>query len=403
MAWWSRSRAVERASNGPSFPLGQAQTLAEFLGLNVRTDAGVVVTESTAMGSTALYRSVSLIANTVAGMPLKTYRSEDDERVSVSSIFDDPCSPWYTCYEWKHIVTVHGALHGNAYLKHIYDEAGRLVALFPIHPNLVSVRWDQGERVYTLSVPGTPKQVLGPADLTHIMFGPSSDGLTGMSPIFMLRNAIGTSLAGDSAAGKMFANGLFLGGVMSVPDADEQQAKDIKTGLKASITGSTNAGDIAVINAAMTLTPWNMNSHDAQFIESRQFQVEEIARAYGIPKVLLAEDGASTWGSGIAQLDQGMAKYTFPGYTNPIEDRLSALLAKPRHVEFEYKELLRGTPADEIALLIQQTQSGLLTINEARAVLNLPPLAAPDIPNASAVTEPTRTPPDDRTMSSTTK
>lgn len=339
------------------------------------------------MGSTALYRCVSLLANTVAGMPLKTYRTfttddKVDHRESVPSLIDDPCSPWFTPYQWKHLVMVHGALHGNAYLKHIYDGSDKLVALFPLHPNLVTVSWVNGDRIYRVCVPGRPVQELTSADLTHIVFGPSSDGLTGMSPIFMLRNAIGTGLAGDDAAGKMFANGLFLGGVMSVPDATEQQAKDIKTGLKASLAGSMNAGDIAVINAAMTLSPWSMNSHDAQFIESRAFQVEEIARAYGIPKVLLAEDGASTWGSGIAQLDQGMAKYTFPGYTNPIEDALSALLSNPRHVEFEYKELLRGTPADEIALLIQQKAAGILTVDEVRGILNLPP--SPELMAAAA-------------------
>jgi HK97 family phage portal protein len=403
MARWGFRRAenVERASTGPSFPLGQAQTLAEFLGLNVRTSAGVVVTEATAMGSTALYRCVSILANTVAGMPLKTYRTVpvvsdesgttgSETRTEVPSIFDNPCNPWYTPYEWKHIVVVHGALHGEAFLKHIYDDSRRLVALFPIHPAFVSVRWVNGDREYTITVPGQEKQVLTSADITHIMFGPSVDGLRGMSPIFVARNAIGTGLAGDEAAGKMFANGLFMGGVLSVPDATEAQAQEIKTGLKSSLSGAMNAGDIAVINAAMTLSPWTMNSHDAQFIESRQFQVEEIARLYGVPKVLLAEDGASTWGAGIAQLDQGMAKYTFPGYTNPIEDRLSALLAAPRHVEFEYKELLRGTPADEIALLIQQKDAGILTVNEVRGVLNLPPLTPVQIAEAAPVAPPTK-------------
>jgi HK97 family phage portal protein len=142
--------------------------------------------------------------------------------------------------------------------------------------------------------------------------------------------------------------------------------------------GHEHAGDIAVINRKLKFDRWSMSSEDAQFIESRQFQIDEVARIFGIPKVLLAEDGASTWGSGIAELVRGFTKFTLTPWTNRIEERLSTLLPTPRFVRFEMKELLRGSPDEESALVLSQVNGGLISPNEGRARLNLSPVAGGD-------------------------
>jgi HK97 family phage portal protein len=173
----------------------------------------------------------------------------------------------------------------------------------------------------------------------------------------------------------MFGNGALIGGLVTTEeDVTEDEARAIKSDLNRRTLGVKNAGDVAFVNRTLKFTPWTTSSKDAQFLESRAHQVEEIARAYGVPKVLLAQDGASTWGSGIAELNRGLAKFTLMSWTTRIEQRLSRLLARPRFVEFDYAGLMQGAPAEEITLLIEQVNAGLLTPNEARAIRNLPPL-----------------------------
>ena len=198
----------------------------------------------------------------------------------------------------------------------------------------------------------------------------------------------GTSIAGERAAARMFSSGLLLGGIVTpTEDLDDEQAEAVISGLRAKLTGVQNAGDIAIVNAALNFTPWTVPGRDAQFLESRAFQVSDIARMFGVPKVLLAEDGASTWGSGIAELNRGLARYTLAGYTSRIEQRLSRLLPQPRFVAFDYAGLMQGTPAEEIGLLISQVGAGLLTVNEARAIRDLPALPTPEAPASPAEQE----------------
>jgi HK97 family phage portal protein len=176
----------------------------------------------------------------------------------------------------------------------------------------------------------------------------------------------------------MFASGMLIGGLVTTDDESltKEDGKALIADLKARLTGSNNAGDIALVNASLKFSPWTMSAEDAQFIESRQYQVEEIARLLGVPKVLLAEDGASSWGSGIGQLLAYMQKTTFVPWTTRAQQRFSRLLSNPRHVEYSYDGLLRGTPQEQTDLLTAQVYAGIITINEARAALNLPPLPA---------------------------
>lgn len=362
--------------------------LAEFLGLNGASDAGVNVNEKTALGVTAVYRSVRLIADTLGSIPLKTYRDSGGMREQVASFLDNPGGEFMTPYTWKQTVIAYGALYGACPLLHAYNAAGALAALIPLHPSTVAVEWDSdaGERRFTATMDG--QQVMyGPADLTYIIFF-TLDGVRGVGPLSLERHAIGTAIAGDKAAARMFKNGMLIGGLVTPSeDMTEQQANDALIGLKAKMTGTNTAGDLVLINAALKVQPWTMTAEDAQFIESRQYQVEEIARVFGVPKELLSASGATSWGTGIKELVRGFDRFTLPAYTTPVEEALSRLLSNPRFCEFDMAGLLQGTPAEEIELLIQQVQAGLLTSDEARAIRNLPPLPAGEAPAAPDDTE----------------
>lgn len=349
------------------------------------TAAGETVNETTSMGLTSVHRAVSLIAGTIASLPLHSYRTTSDgERVRVPSFLDDPGAPsGLTRYEWVETLVAHLLLHGNAYGLVIPNGAGAVAGLQLLHPNLVSVEVDSsrpGGRRFSVTVDGQVREFTE-QEVVHFR-GLSTDGIYGYSPIQACRNAIGSGIAADKAAGRMYGNGMLLGGVVTIPpDYDEDQAAEFKNSLKAGLNGG-GVGDLAVVNAEAKFTPWTMNASDAQFIESRGFQVEEVARLFGVPKVLLAEDGASTWGSGIGELIRGFQKFTLAPLTTRIEQTLSRLLSNSRFVEFDYAGLLQPDHSQVIQNMTAEIDAGLLTRDEGRRLLNRPPL--PEEPAAPA-------------------
>lgn len=367
--------------------------LAEWFGLGGQTVAGVAVNEQSSVGLTAVYRAVAIISGTIAGLPLKSYRTVGDERERVNSILDSPDGPdGMTPFEWTELVMVHLLLWGNAYLLHEYGGAGQLLALHPVHPSAVSVktpqneeereRWGEFRKWFTISLADGTQREFTPLDLTHIP-GLGTDGVRGLAPIEAHRQAIGTGLAGEKAAARLFGSGLLLGGLVSGDeDMTEEDAKAALDGLKARSSGSDHAGDIAFVNARLKFTPWTMPANDAQFIESRVHQVEEVSRIFGVPPHLLGQTEKQTsWGTGVAEQNRGLARYTLMSWTTRIEQRLSRLLAAPRFGEFDYSGMLQPAPEQEIPLLLSQVAAGLLTMDEARKVRNLPPL-----PEAAAET-----------------
>ena len=364
-----------RSHSGPSFSIGDP-ALAAWLGIGASTQAGTSVTETSALGLTAVYRSVSIISGTIAGLPLKTYRTlPDGTRERVSTFLDNP-HPSLTPFEWVETVLVHLLLWGNAYLLHIYGGAGQVLGLQPLHPSAVTVELDaDGHKLFTVALQDGKTRPYGEADLTHIP-ALGTDGVRGLSPISACREAIGTGLAGDAAAARMFGNGLTVSALVSAEaeQLDENDAKTLVAGLKSRLTGTHNAGDVAFVNANIKVQQLAMTAEDAQFLEGRTFQIDEVSRLYGVPKVLLSQDGASTWGTGIAELNRGLAKYTLMAWTSRVEQKLSRLLSRSTTCEFDYAGLFQGTPQEEIELLALQVEKGLLTANEARAIRNLPPL-----------------------------
>jgi len=384
--------AVEQRSVGPSFSIGDP-ALAEFFGMSGHNLAGVSVNETSAVGLTAVYRAVAIISGTIAGLPLRAYRTDSaGQRERVPSFLDNPAGPGgaYTQFEWLELVMVHLLLHGNAYLQHIYNGAGAIVGLYPILPSAVTVKPIQtAEEIARYGGPdgayrkwfevrladGSLRE-LTCAELTHIP-GMSTDGIRGLSPIEAHRQTIASGIAGDKAAARMFGSGLLLGGLVSGDDGlSQEDAEDAVAALKAKMAGADHAGDIAFINAQLKFTPWTIPPADAQFLESRQHAVVEVCRIYGVPKQLLMEDGASTWGSGVAELLRWMARTTLMPWTTRLEQRLSGLLSRPTMCEFDYKGLLQPAPEVEIPLLIQQQEAGILTTDEIRRMFNLAPLPA---------------------------
>lgn len=361
-------------------------TFAEWMGWGPTT-AGVSVSQQSSLGLASVYRAVSLISGTVATLPLKSYRDlPDGTRKRVESFLDQPGGPdGLTQFEWTELVLVHLLLWGNAYLLHQVAGAGQLVGLIPMHPSAVEVQQVKSKeeesrffpwlKYFTVTMADSTKRDLTPLEVTHIT-AMSTDGLKGLSPIELNRQAIGTGLAGDKAAAKMFANGGFMAGIVTTEeDVDTDEAKVIKEGLDAKIAGTDNAGKLAFVNRNLKFTPWTMPATDAQFIESRIHQVEEVSRIFGIPPHLLGQTEKQTsWGSGVTEQNRGLSRYTLMPWTSRIEQRLSRLLVNKQLCEYDYAGLLQGSAQEELQMLIDQVNAGLLTVDEARRVRNLEPL-----------------------------
>lgn len=350
--------------------------LAEYFGRGLANEAGVSLTEGSALGLSAIWRSVVLIAGTIATLPLNTYeRGTNGSREEVPSFLDTP-NPDMSPFEWKELLMAHELLWGNSYLYNITGGGGQLVGLTPLAPWTVTVDRDRdtGEKTFrTRDIKGNIHE-LSPLEITHIpAFG--TDGLRGLSPIAVARQSLGTALAGNKAAGRMFRNGLMLGGILS-PKSEtltKPQKEEALQSMRGQV-GADHVGDIAFVPAAMDFRPWVMNAVDAQFLESQHFGIEECSRWMGVPRELLSESGASSWGSGIQEIVRAFARFCLMSWTTRVEQRLSMLLPPQQFCEFDYSRFLQPSPEDEIRLLIEQINSKLLTRNEARAIRNLPEL-----------------------------
>jgi HK97 family phage portal protein len=379
---WKRRETAQYSVGDPA--------LVQHLGWSPPVYAGVEVTEATTLGISAVYRAVSLVAGTVGTLPMRTVRDVDGvTRQRTKSFLDEPGGvDGQTPFEWKETVLWHLLLHGNAFLLHRYNMAGALYALEPIHPLSVAVeQWmpqsntprPPGGKFFRVTLTDGTTEVLTARTMTHIP-GPCMDGLRGMSPITVARQSLGTTIAGDRAAGKAFGDGALVRGVLTPEDdLDPDEAAEIRKDLDRDVAGWEHTAAVRVINRRLKFSPWSMSLVDAQFLQSRQFQIEEIARWFGVPPHLLMQTEKQTsWGTGVAEQNRAVSRTVLAPWATRIEQRLSRLLPSPRFVEFDFAGLERPTPEQEIDLLIKQVESGLLTLNEARAIRNMPPVEGGD-------------------------
>lgn len=358
--------------------------------------AGVTVGETSALGLSALYRALNLIAGTLASLPLNTWTGQEAERKKVPSIFDDPDGPdQQTVYEWKESVFLHLLLHGRAGALKIRNEAGGLVRLPLVHPLAFQVvqptvdefqsgKLPAGGVWFEVSLNDGERVRLDADDFWYVP-GPSLGYQVGISLLAYARQSLGTAIAGDKAAAKTFSSGALISGLATPSDEGFDLTEDIpqiRQELNRSVLGHENAGTIALVNRRLQFTPWTMTAQQAQFLESRQFQIEEISRWTGVPPHLLMQtDKQTSWGTGVDEQNRGLSKFVLGHWAQRFEQRASRLLARPRWCEFDFAGLERPNFAVEIDLLIKQVAAGILTLNEAREIRNLPPLpdAPPDV------------------------
>jgi HK97 family phage portal protein len=389
----ARGRFVS-ASAAPTNVVNLPQLQAQWL-LHTGRAAGVT-TEMEALRSSALYRGVSLVAGTLAGLPFVSYTGEGTDRRKVPSVFDNPDPDGQTPFEWKETAFTHLLLHGRCGALKVRTEAGGLASLPLVHPSSFRVALPTKDEApvggvwFDISLENG-KAYRTDADGFWYVPALSLDGRTGVGLLELAAESIGTTLAGDDTASTLFTGGATISG-LATPDYDDglditDDIPEIRRQLNSATSGEGNAGKIALVNRRLKFTPWTMTAQQAQVLESRQFQIEEISRWTGVPPHLLMQtDKQTSWGTGVDEQNRGLSKFVLGHWASRFEQRASRLLANPRWTEFDFAGLERPNFAVEVELLIKQVQAGLLTLNEARAIRNLPPLPEPK-PTATPVAD----------------
>ncbi|MEU9789103.1 phage portal protein [Streptomyces sparsogenes] len=373
-------RLFERRSvENPAVPL-TSTSLAALLG-GGEGDAGVVVTETSSLHMPAVWRAVAVVANVSAALPLHVYAAGTKDRTSVA-LLEDP-HPELTRFELWRLVYVHRLLWGNAYLQKVRDRAGRVVQLWPIRPDRVKVDREKpeegnpGGKVFWVRDDNGVRQRLTSREILHLP-ALGYDGVTGCSPIRAAAEGIGLGLAAEKAAAKLYGSGNMISGVLQTEQRlTQEQAEQLKANWKAKLGGHQSAHDIAVLDSGASFHPVTMPYKDSQFLESRQFQVVEVARMFGVPLFLLMETQKSTsWGTGLEQQAQGFVTWDLaPTWLTPTEQRVTKeLLPADQYAKYQLGGLLRGDSAARATFYRAMRDTGAFSADDIRDLEDLTPI-----------------------------
>ena len=349
--------------------------------------AGKRVNERSAMQMTAVYSCVRILAEAVAGLPLHLYRYKEDggkEKAIDHPLYlllhDEP-NPEMSSFVFRETLMTHLLLWGNAYAQIIRNGKGEVIALYPLMPDRMTVDRDSNGQLYyeyTVSMDDTPTVKgslvrLHPSDVLHIP-GLGFDGLVGYSPIAMAKNAIGMAIACEEYGAKFFANGAAPGGVLEHPGTIKDPQR-VRESWQSTFGGSGNSNKIAVLEEGMKYTPIGISPEQAQFLETRKFQINEIARIFRVPPHMVGDLEKSSF-SNIEQQSLEFVKYTLEPWLVRWEQSIQRTLfsqeEKKRYfAKFNVEGLLRGDYASRMSGYATARQNGWMSANDIRELENM--------------------------------
>ena len=375
----ARDKPVDKAADaGYSFLFG-------------RTTSGKPVNERTAMQTTAVYACVRILAEAVASLPLHVYEYQDDggkklvhDHPLYYLLHDEP-NPEMTSFVFKETLMSHLLIWGNAYAQIIRDGAGRVLGLYPLLPDKMDVqRDDKGNIYYVYSRNSDENPMfkeygnirLKAENVLHIP-GLGFDGLIGYSPIAMAKNAVGMTLACEEYGASFFANGANPGGVLEHPGVLKDPSK-VRESWNSVYRGVNNAHKIAVLEEGMKYQQIGIPPEEAQFLETRKFQINEIARLYRIPPHMVGDLDKSSF-SNIEQQSLEFVKYTLDPWVIRWEQSLQRSLLLPGEkgkyfIKLNVDGLLRGDYQSRMNGYAVGRQNGWFSANDIREMENMNPI-----------------------------
>ncbi len=348
------------------------------------TASGAYVSVQKALQNMAILRCVTLISESLGMLPLNLYHSGAEKLLAkehaLYGLLKSKPNQWQTAYEFKALLQSHVLTHGNAYAR-IIRSRGRIMYLIPIHPDQVVVKQKEDwSLVYRYTRPDGRVFELPAEEVFHLR-DLSEDGITGLSRVKLARESIGIALQAERAAARLFKNGVMAGGALMTPNKLSDPAyQNLKDSLDEH-TGADNAHRWLILEEGLKGDRLSNTAVDAQHLENRNHQIEEIARAFGVPRPLLMMDETS-WGSGIEQLGIFFVQYSLQHWFTVWEQAVARALLAPDeqedyYVKFNERALLRGTLKDQAEFFTKALGSGghspWMTINEIRELQELSP------------------------------
>mgnify|MGYP000259229976 CR=1 FL=1 len=340
------------------------------------------VTEDSALQVSAVWACTRLIAETIGSLPLNIFQLTEDGRekaqdITLVSVLTRQPNARMTSQEWRETMALNLVLHGNAYAVIDKNSRGQVISLWPLPAEQVRIEIpEDGEPIYYYEH-DKGISVYADASILHIkLFG---NGLIGLSPLAYARNTIGLAAAAEDYSHHFYINGGKPSGVLTMDQIlNKDQREKIRANFKDMFEGSENSHRMMLLEAGAKYQQIQMNPDDLQMIQTRRFQLEDIARFFGVPSFLINDtEKTTTWGSGIEQMMIGFYQLNMRPYLTRFEQSMAKKLLTPEQrrtyiIEFNFEGLLRADSKGRSEYYSTMVNNGMMTRNEIRKRENLP-------------------------------
>lgn len=369
-----------RSIENPTVPIS-SQEINRIFGVEQAT-AGVNVNEQTAMRNVAVFACIRILAETPASLPLLVYHrlaNGGKERAynhPTYPVLHDMANPEMTAMTLRETIQGHAVSWGNGYA-YIVREHGWVKELWPLLPSRTKPERIKGELVYRVILPTGEPRTLDPNDVLHIP-GFGFDGLKGYSPIQLAKEAIGLGLAAEEFGSRFFGQGTNLGGVVEHPNKLSQQAhENLKSSLAQKYQGLGKSHLLLLLEEGMKYQKIGVDPDSAQFLETRKYQVADIARLFRIPPHMIADLEHATF-SNIEHQSIDFVVHTLRPWLVRWEQAINYKLFTPSERKHYFAEhmvdgLLRGDAKSRAEALSTLRQNGIISADEWRAIENMNP------------------------------
>jgi len=384
MGLLSRSLGIQALSmEDPAQPLLPYSALFESLGLG-RSDAGVMVNEKQAMRLPTAFACITVISSDLASLPLPVLQHMPDGSVQEAQthrlypILHDQPNANMTSVVFRSAVLASVLGWGNSYSFIRRDRANRVIEIVPLPSDRTSPVWIKGKLMYaTTATADGQAEYMMPEDVLHIS-GLSFDGYVGMSPIQTCKNAFGLGLAAEKFGAQLFGNGARASGVLTHPNTLNPVAQEnLKKSLREAMTGDSALRPL-ILEEGMTWNQITVNPDDAQFLETRKFQREEIASLYRVPMHLLQSLERAT-NNNIEHQSLDYIRYTLRPWAVRIEQEINRkLLSGPFFCEHDFNAFQRGDYQSQVEGMMSLRLGGVYSANDCMKQLRENPIPAED-------------------------
>lgn len=352
-------------------------------------NAGEVVSARSSLSLSAVWGCANLISGTLSSLPFEVMRRDASGFVEVdaghplhSVIYESPNFD-QTALDFWDFMNLSIELWGNAYAS-VQRRGDRIVALYPVHPEAMSVRRLANGRIEYRWTDEGGSFVKLDRDMFHVR-GPGGNALGGMSTLRFGVQAFSSALAADRAAAGMFRNGLRPSGVIKFKEWLSQPEREAAEQIVEKYLGAVNSGKPFIVEGGMEYDHLSISPEDAQMLETRQFSVEEICRYFQVPPALIGHAGnATAWPTSVDQQVLMFTKFYLRRRVKRIEQAVRKQLLTPADraagvsVRINMEGLLRGDSASRAAFYQTMVQIGAMTINEVRGLEGRKPVAGGD-------------------------